>query len=606
MLPALFAVVYILLISLGLGYLGERWVLRLQPRPLPALLSGLIGATAALSWLSLRFPICEWMHTGVAGVGLLGLAGAACDTHFRSSFLPSLASFAPFRAFASKPEPLRNEPTSNEQRASEERPRDLPIPRAAIAPSLLAAAIALASITYLASGPPRVYDTGFYHAQAVRWINEYPAVPGLANLHGRLAFNSSWFVWAALWDHGPLDGKSYHAVNAAFWVLGVLLCFQGLARVRSGRPSDLLQASLLVPLCRFQHYAASLSPELPVHVLLVYAFALLLRVGEEGEQGAPTLRRLLLLVPLLPALKLSMAPALLLVPTALWLHQRRAGWPRARAHLALAVLLGVCVLGPFLARSVVLSGYLLYPFEKFDLFALDWKVPAAEVEGMRLEVRGWAIQPWIGPEAALQPVGEWLPVWIRRNAAAHPAEMALLVLAPLLFVIALARLSRRKQWEPLLICLLPPAGLVFWFTSAPDVRFGFSWLWLGAAIPLAQLITNPAEPTSSPQPANKRRANEQPATSQRTPIAHAAIPIIALAWITAGTLRWSGAHPLLRLDPLPTVEMRTHHLPGNLQVTTPSTGDRAWNAPLPNTPLLDPHLRLRGSTLRTGFRLDPP
>ena len=42
------------------------------------------------------------------------------------------------------------------------------------------------------------YDTGLYHAQSIRWIEEYGVVKGLGNLHCRLAYNSSSFALSAL------------------------------------------------------------------------------------------------------------------------------------------------------------------------------------------------------------------------------------------------------------------------------------------------------------------------------------------------------------------------------------------------------------------------
>ena len=44
------------------------------------------------------------------------------------------------------------------------------------------------------------FDSGLYHAQAIRWIEEYGVVPGLANLHCRLAYNSSAFLLTALYS----------------------------------------------------------------------------------------------------------------------------------------------------------------------------------------------------------------------------------------------------------------------------------------------------------------------------------------------------------------------------------------------------------------------
>jgi len=52
------------------------------------------------------------------------------------------------------------------------------------------------------------YDTDLYHAQTVRWINEYGTVKGLGNLHSRLGFNSLWLALASLFDNGVWDAHS--------------------------------------------------------------------------------------------------------------------------------------------------------------------------------------------------------------------------------------------------------------------------------------------------------------------------------------------------------------------------------------------------------------
>ena len=54
------------------------------------------------------------------------------------------------------------------------------------------------------------YDTGLYHAQSIRWIEEYGVVKGLGNLHCRLAYNSASFALSALYSMAFLGGQSYH------------------------------------------------------------------------------------------------------------------------------------------------------------------------------------------------------------------------------------------------------------------------------------------------------------------------------------------------------------------------------------------------------------
>ena len=51
------------------------------------------------------------------------------------------------------------------------------------------------------------YDTGLYHAQAIRWIEEYGVVPGLANLHSRFGYNSASFALSAFFSETWLIGQ---------------------------------------------------------------------------------------------------------------------------------------------------------------------------------------------------------------------------------------------------------------------------------------------------------------------------------------------------------------------------------------------------------------
>ena len=93
---------------------------------------------------------------------------------------------------------------------------------------LLIGAFCIVAGIVFASGPVKGYDTGLYHAQAVRWINEYGVVPGLGNLHFRLAFNSAWLVFSSFFDLLAFDGKAYHLVNLIIFTIGVMTCLKGL------------------------------------------------------------------------------------------------------------------------------------------------------------------------------------------------------------------------------------------------------------------------------------------------------------------------------------------------------------------------------------------
>ena len=70
------------------------------------------------------------------------------------------------------------------------------------------------------------YDSDLYHAQSIRWIEEYGIVKGLGNIHVRFAYNSSFFALSALYSMKFLCGRSLHTVNG---LIALLLWIQVLA-----------------------------------------------------------------------------------------------------------------------------------------------------------------------------------------------------------------------------------------------------------------------------------------------------------------------------------------------------------------------------------------
>ena len=65
-------------------------------------------------------------------------------------------------------------------------------------------------ISYFASLSSGWPDTYGYHLNAVKWSSLYKVVPGLANLHTRLGFNSSFFLFASMMDNLFLKDRSTH------------------------------------------------------------------------------------------------------------------------------------------------------------------------------------------------------------------------------------------------------------------------------------------------------------------------------------------------------------------------------------------------------------
>ena len=107
---------------------------------------------------------------------------------------------------------------------------------AAFAIALGAVAVWLGS---RAMAVPDNYDSGLYHFQVIRWIREFPVVPGLGNLHSRYAFNVSFFPAVAAWDVHPLWGHGRNVAVSFLFLLLIAECLHGAARFfRARRRSE--------------------------------------------------------------------------------------------------------------------------------------------------------------------------------------------------------------------------------------------------------------------------------------------------------------------------------------------------------------------------------
>lgn len=78
---------------------------------------------------------------------------------------------------------------------------------------------------YFSSRGYMAYDSDLYHAQSIRWIEEYGVVPGLGNLHERFAYNSAAFAVNALYSMKWLLGRSRIRPAAFLHCCSAALCW---------------------------------------------------------------------------------------------------------------------------------------------------------------------------------------------------------------------------------------------------------------------------------------------------------------------------------------------------------------------------------------------
>lgn len=332
------------------------------------------------------------------------------------------------------------------------------------------------------------YDTYLYHAQSIRWIEEYGIVPGIGNLHNRLAYNSALFPLQALFSLKFLVGRSLHSVNGFVVVLlgGYALNTLKVFTEKKLFISDFLRLAVLIVLFDKQNCNIISSPGSDILALglVVYILTKWVTYWEEEEKEIAPYVVLCLLGVYAVSVKLSAAMIVLfaLLPAINLIMQKR--WKQIAVYIAL----GIVIIAPFLARNVVISGYLVYPYPELDLFKVDWKMPEYTLLFDRNEIKawGWGLNDVYRFNA---PITEWFPVWIKKLGSIMQKMFYLNVMMLIPSVVwGIRNGIAKKDWNFLLIISTIICCMALWFLGSPLPRYGSVFLILLPLFMLGKII----------------------------------------------------------------------------------------------------------------------
>lgn len=344
---------------------------------------------------------------------------------------------------------------------------------------------------WMCSGYAIHYDTDLYHGQMIRWIEEYGVVKGLGNLHNRFAYNSAFFSLQALYSLKFAAGQSLHSVNGLVTVIFLMyaVCTLSVWKRKRLQVSDFIKLGFLVYYCGWEQMATLASPgsDNLTLSLVLYIMSKWAELAEE-KGGNPTDYGLLCMLAVW-ALTLKLSAGLLILlaiyPAVRFLQKRR--WK----EILFFVLGGTLILFPFLARNVIISGYLLYPYASLDLFNVDWKMPASMADFDKLEIMAWG-RGMTKRSLYESPFTQWFPVWYQKLSIGSRVLLAVNIVSILVIVfLVLYKAKKKKTSFPMNVLIATMvAQLVMWFLSAPLMRYGSVYLFLLPAVCLGTICSN--------------------------------------------------------------------------------------------------------------------
>ncbi len=363
--------------------------------------------------------------------------------------------------------------------------------------------VAIILILLFAYGTSRGYmhfDTGLYHAQSIRWIEEYGVVPGLANVQVRFGYNSSAFALTALYGMKYVFGQSLHTTAGFFALLASFVALD-LYKVFSQKrvlPADFARIGLVFYLGVV--FSQMMSPASDYYAQILLFVILILWLDEDEYQKQKGVNDpipyglICVLIVYAVTIKFSVTLLLLFVikPAVMLIKQKKTR--------VVGIFLGSGFLTavPFFIRNVIISGWLVYPFAGIDLFSVDWKIPKGQVQydAMEIGLYGKGITDVTKYDT---PYSVWIPAWFSDLKILEKMFVLMTAAAIVMGIVYLAckmvlgvrnRHIRKNTAEirfwnkeldfPLVFCVFV-LSTIFWFVSAPLVRYGYAYV---AVVPL--------------------------------------------------------------------------------------------------------------------------
>lgn len=379
------------------------------------------------------FFVASWIGAGVTGLLLMGLSVFTPLKWNSGIAVATLLCVASLAAGRTRAEVRRLASTCDRR-------------------TVLAFGVMLLSSALYMSQPVSLYDTGLYHYGAIRWLARFGAVRGLALLHHRFGFASTWFALSAPFDQGFFEGRMVVVLNAFVFLLTLLMGVFVVCRHIRGedQASDVFflgASSLVAATAHFFHpIGVSASPNYPI-ILLTVAIAWAMLVGIEGgvmsseesvdagwgSRFVPTLMAAGAL-----GVKVLSLPLLLVSLLQYSIGGPRLVFQRVAISGAIVALLAL----PIAASGWVVSGCFLFP-ASWSCIGTPWAFSPARAAEIAQSVRDWS--RWMAPTPVTATSWNWVGPWLREGVAAKSASIGALAVGLTVLGVSVAASRRRAR-----------------------------------------------------------------------------------------------------------------------------------------------------------------
>ena len=350
-------------------------------------------------------------------------------------------------------------------------------------PAVIASVAVILLMAYGSSRGYMHYDTTLYHASAIRWIEEYGVVPGLANLQSRYGYNSAEFAHNALYSFKWYTGRSLHCTTGFLAMVSAHLLYDKelFTGKRTIQSVDFVRIGLLYYLGVL--FAQMVSPASDYVANLLIFDILILMLGRVKDRTLPADHYVLISLLAIYGItvKVSLAPMVLicLIPFVYYIIKKDV------RSILFCIVSGLVIAMPYFIRGYILSGWILYPSTLIKLGNPDWQVPIGEAQYDAKEISMWGRGITDATKWSEVTLTNWIPSWFAALDTVEKVLITAVITSTVVLVAIEIRLGLSKNRRGLqrynILLELPIAwimllGVVTWFVGAPLVRYGLGFI----------------------------------------------------------------------------------------------------------------------------------
>ena len=354
--------------------------------------------------------------------------------------------------------------------------------------TLLGAIFAFSIVAILSTFSDSVGDSVNYHIQIVTWIQESPLVFGLGNLHTRLGFNGLIYNFYALTDVSQIipSLRSFIGNEIVYFglLLSALLLFISLIKNRF--TPKLYELFLFFSLFPFLFilkgdefrglYCEGIGVVLGVSVFALLLFAL--NRTNIAHQSKKILFALAFFFALFGTMiKIANFALILAVLLCFIVVYKRTIFSKdfLRFHLAIMVC-SIIFVTPWAIKGIATSGMIAYPASIGYIESLPWAASKQAIQTEICWIMSWARAPGQACWEVLAS-NAWMVDWFSMKTR-YFGYFKYFVYAFFLtsLVVLVARFAYRHIAHSTTVFICIGIGLLYWFFTGPDPRFGMVYI----------------------------------------------------------------------------------------------------------------------------------